>query len=73
MVCETESEYYSKLTYVYKAKRQKLMMENEEELPDPFCIKLEQWIDDLKLWPNIEYSDIYNYLIDTKGLFTKKV
>ena len=43
-----------------------------EELPDPFCFKQEQWIDDLKLWPNIEYGDIYNYLIDTKSVFAKE-
>ena len=48
-------------------------MENREELLDPFCIKQEQWVDDLKLWPIVEYSDIYNYLIDTKGLLLKRV
>ena len=47
-------------------------MENGEDLPDLFCIKQEKWVDDLKLWPNVEYGDIYNYLIDTKGLYTKE-
>lgn len=37
-----------------------------------FCIKQEQWIDDLKLSPNVEYSDVYNYFTDIKGLFTKE-
>ena len=73
MDCETESEYYSKLNFeVKRCYKRKLKMENGEELPNLFCIKQEQLIDDLKLWPNIEYGDIYNYLIDTKGLFTKE-
>ena len=73
MAFETESEYYSKLTYEAKRRyKKKLTMENGENIPDPFCIKQEQWIDDPKLWPNVEYGDIYNYLIETKGLFTKE-
>ena len=72
MAFETESEYYSKLTYEAKRHYKKLTMENGEDIPDPFCIKQERWIDDLKLWLNVEYGNIYNYLIDTKGLFTKE-
>ena len=73
MAFETESEYYSKLTYEAKRRyKKKLTMENREDLPDLFCIKQEKWVDDLKLWPNVEYGDIYNYLINTKGLYTKE-
>ena len=39
-------------------------MDNGENLPDPYSIKQDKWTDDVKLWPNIEYGDIYMYLIN---------
>ena len=45
-------------------------MENGENLPDLYSIKQEEWTDDV--WPNVEYGDIYIYLIDTKSAYTKE-
>ena len=74
MAFETESKYYSKLTYEAKRRyKKKLTMKNGEDIPDPFHIKQEQWIDDLKLWLNVEYGDIYNYLIDKKIFLLSRV
>ena len=35
-----------------------MRMENGENLPDPHSIKHEEWTDNVKLWPNVEYGDI---------------
>ena len=67
-----ESEYFQNLGYEAKRHyKQKLRMDNGENLPDPYSIKQDEWTDDVKLWPNVEYGDIYTYLIDTKGAYTK--
>ena len=31
-----------------------------------------QWSEDLAQWPELEFGDIYSYLIDTKGAYTKE-
>lgn len=36
-------------------------------LPDPFSIKTELWQDDPSRWPDLQYGDIYNYLIYKTG------
>ena len=37
---------------------------------DPYEIK--EWVDDVELWPELEFGDIYTYLIDGKGIYTKE-
>ena len=37
---------------------------------DPYEMK--DWIDDVSLWPSIEFGSIYAYLIDMPGEFTKE-
>ena len=41
-------------------------------LPDPYGIAEELWIDDMSIWPDLQYGDVYNYLIESKGQFTKE-
>ena len=36
---------------------------------DPY--QMTEWVDDLALWPPVEFGSIYSYLIDTNGDFTK--
>lgn len=57
---EAKKRYYSKLEV------------DDEKFPDPYTIKEDKWTDDAKKWPNLEYGDIYNYLIDTPGPYTKE-
>lgn len=54
----------------YKEKLKMLSLEST--LIDPFDIEKEKWIDDITLWPPVEYGEIYSYLIETPGQFTKE-
>ena len=49
---------------------QKLQTESEV-LPDPYSLVNEQWIDDVRRWPSLEFGDVYTYLIETKGPLTR--
>ena len=42
------------------------------DVPDPFGLVDDEWVDDVRRWPQVEFGDIYTYLIDTKGVFTKE-
>ena len=59
-------DYFSSLTADSKARyRQKLDL---VELTDcPYCLPADIWCDNPVHWPEIEYPDIYNYLINTPG------
>ena len=39
---------------------------------DPYQLPAEAWIDDPSLWPEVEFPNIYVYLIDTPGEFTRE-
>ena len=39
---------------------------------DPYAVEHIKWIDYLTLWPPVEFRDIYAYLMDTPGEFTKE-
>ena len=47
-------------------------MLESEELEDPYALSEEAWSDDFTKSPNVELGDIYNYLIDSKGRYTKE-
>ena len=42
------------------------------DLKDPYDIPDELWLDDPSKWPEIQFGDIYTYLMDTPGIFTKE-
>ena len=73
MESRKESEYQVKLDYEAKRRyKQKLKFE-DEELPDPYSLRSElDLLDNPKIWPDIEFGNIYTYLINTKGLYTKE-
>ena len=43
-----------------------------EKVVYPYRIPNERWKDNLSLWPPVEFGQIYTYLIDTPGQFTKE-
>ena len=40
--------------------------------PDPYGIDENVWINDVTTWPDLQLGDIYTYLIDSKGTFTRE-
>jgi len=46
--------------------------ENNLELLDPYRLRSDAWIDDATLWSPFESPNIYCYLIDTPGEFTRE-
>jgi len=67
-----ESKYQSELNFEAKKRHKEKLKLKFEELSDPYCLSEENWIDDVTKWPDVQYGDIYNYLIDSKGCFTKE-
>jgi len=66
------SEYYKQLPetaqHLYRQKLTFRLNDNEEVvLPDPFSCR--DWKDDPTKWPNLQFGDIYNFLIYTTGLY----
>ena len=53
--------YKSKLQYCYGV----------EQIPDPHSIS-EGWKKEVESWPDLTYGDIYEYLIETLGQYTKE-
>lgn len=41
-------------------------------LLDPYQFEKIVWIDDISLWPQVEFPSIYVYLIETPGEFTRE-
>jgi len=39
-------------------------------LPDPYAIAEEEWSNNMSLWPDLHYGDVYNYSIELKGQYT---
>ena len=39
---------------------------------DPYELPPELWVDNVSLWPPVEFPHIYVYLIDTPGEFTQE-
>ena len=39
---------------------------------DLYEISNERWTDNVMLWPPVEFGEVYTYLIDTPGQFTRE-
>ena len=60
------ADYFSSLRADSKARyRQKLDLVELTDCPD--CLPADIWCDNPAQWPEIEYPDIYDYLINTPG------
>ena len=55
----------SKSHYSEKLKRENLDL-------CPYQIPTDSWENDPTKWPALEYPDIYHYLVETPGVFTKE-
>ena len=67
-----ESDYQATLDLEAKKQyKEKLKLESEK-LADPYALSENEWCDDITKWPSIEYGDIYNYLIESKGNYTRQ-
>lgn len=65
------SNYLSSLDYSTRTRYLEKLKINGETLPDPYSITEDQWLDDVSKWPTLEFGDLYTYLIDSVGNFTK--
>ena len=43
-----------------------------DALIDPYEIEEDEWIDDVTLWPAVDFGEIYTYLVDTPEEFTRE-
>ena len=66
------SEYYNSLGYIAKKRYSEKLTVDGKEIQDPYEIPADSWIDDITKWPKVEFGDLYTYLIETKGQFTKE-
>ena len=66
------SSYFESLDYGSQKRYVEKLKMREIEIPDPYSIADDLWVDNPAKWPNVEFGDIYIYLIDTKGMFTKQ-
>lgn len=49
---------------------EKLTLSNGIRLPDPCTIV--EWIEDVSRWPNIQWPDIYTYLVEKPSVYTRE-
>ena len=68
------SNYYTSLACeAQKRYTSKLMLDGDDVcLPDPYNISSDLWLNDVTEWPNLEFGDLFMYLIDTEGIYTKE-
>ncbi len=68
------SNYYTSLDCkAQKRYTSKLMLDGDDVgLPDPYNISSDLWLNDVTEWPNLEFGDLFMYLIDTDGIYTKE-
>ena len=67
------SDYASKLPIEARVRYAVKLLYNSGQsiLPDPYLMK-NGWVDDPCFWPGLEYPDIWTYLIDSPGIYTKQ-
>ena len=66
------SEYFTSLEFTARKRYLEKLKIDGRELDDPFGIDEDQWSEDLTQWPELEFGDLYTYLIDSEGVYTKE-
>nr|XP_047146120.1 uncharacterized protein LOC105849547 [Hydra vulgaris] len=68
-----ESSYFETLDETEKFKyKKKLTLSDRSTLPDPYTLVEASWKDDVSLLPDIQWGDIYTYLINTPSQYTNE-
>lgn len=50
-----------------------LVSQGLSELCDPFKVPKEMWSENISLWPELEFGQLYIYLVCTTGEYTKEM
>ena len=66
------SSYFFSLKFAERKRYLEKLKIDGHELGDPFAMEGEQWSEDLTMWPELEFGDLYTYLIESKGVYTKE-
>ena len=67
------SEYFSTLDYEAQKRYLKKLVIDDETVPDSYGIAKDSFLDQVTMWPNLEFGDIYIYLPDWhKAVFYKR-
>ena len=67
-----ERDYQATLDLEAKKQYQEKLKLESEELADPYALSENEWCDDITKWPSVEHGDIYNYLMESKGRYTRQ-
>ncbi|XP_035986436.1 uncharacterized protein LOC105917461 isoform X2 [Fundulus heteroclitus] len=69
---EEFSPYFSSLDNVSQDRYKSKLMVDGIRLPDPHSKSLQGWSESVKCWPTVPYGNIYSYLIDAPGQYTRE-
>ena len=64
------SDYFNSLDYEAQKHYIAKLTVGEEDLPDPYGIPDDTWLDDTTKWPSLEFGDLYMYIYPTSYTFT---
>ena len=64
-LCAADKKWYMEKIQDFSKKR-------FENSLDPYQLPENEWIDDITVWPSVEFGCIYSYLIERTGEFTKE-
>ena len=68
-----ESTYLSSLDHLARRRYVSKLQIDGKVFPDPYGIDESVWINDVTTWLDLRFGDIYTYLIDSKGTFTREL
>ena len=66
------STYFNSLDYVAQKRYLSKLKIGDNTLQDPYAIEESLWSEDMRNWPDLQFGDIYSYLINTEGCYTKE-
>ena len=64
--------YFNALDYIAQKRYLAKLNIDGCSLQDPYAIEETQWSEDMSKWPDMQFGDIYTYLINTEGCYTKE-